>query len=114
MSGFPILIVEGIHRPGVVEQAQIRKAVMERRGYLCSGEGADRQNGHSQYSGLGVPHDVDGTVPLVRVDTEVEKVVYNKMLVVVLREGSMARNLHRDFWRTVQMVATAIHLVAPH
>lgn len=111
MSGRLTLIVEGVHK-------QIRKAVRERRGWAsCWGQGADKQNGrHLQYSGLGVPHHVVGAVPLVRVDTGAGKVVHNKMLVVVLERESMARNVHRDFWRarTVWIAAVAIHVVAPH
>lgn len=116
MSRFLTLIVEGIHSPRVVEQTQFRKAVRERWGWaLCWGN-ADERGRHLQYSGLGVSHDSVETVPLVRVDTEAGKAVDNKMLVVVLGEESMTRNVHRDFWRarTVWMVAAAIHFVIPH
>lgn len=94
MSGRLTLVVEGIHR-------QIRKTVRERREWAsCWGEGADKRNeSHLQHSGLGVPHDVVGIVPLVKADTEPGKVVHNKMLVVVLGEESMARNVHRNFWK---------------
>jgi hypothetical protein len=61
---------------------------------------------------LGGWHCLAGTAPSECVDTQLDKVVDNVILVVELGEEFVAMDVRRDFWRAHTERAAEIHLVA--